>query len=355
LIVGRKILVVLGVVAILLIGFRIALPHILVWYINETIEDLPEYHGRVDAIELSLLGGSATVKDIELVKRGEGIEIPFASIPQIHTSVDWSSLLRGALIGSVVVESPRVSLVAGPEEAEQLELGKEWMETAQRLMPTRIDLFRVTDGQVRYIDPTSDPEIDISMSDLEIEVENLANTRELEVERFARVEVTSMAMGSGYFWMGMDLDPLAEEPRFEMGAELEHLDLTELNDFLEAYGGFDVKQGSIALYIELAAEEGQFTGYMRPFFEDVEVLTGEELDKGVLRFLWEALVAGATTILESPGEKDQIAARIPLSGELDDPEVGLWETVITLLRNAFIEALSRGLEGTVGLEDVPEE
>jgi hypothetical protein len=43
--------------AILLIGFRIALPHILVWYINETIEDLPEYHSRVDAIELSLLDG----------------------------------------------------------------------------------------------------------------------------------------------------------------------------------------------------------------------------------------------------------------------------------------------------------
>jgi hypothetical protein len=70
-----------------------------------------------------------------------------------------------------VVESPRVNLVAGPEEVEQLELGEEWMETAQRVMPARIDLFRVTDGQVRYIDPTSDPEIDISMSDIEIEVE----------------------------------------------------------------------------------------------------------------------------------------------------------------------------------------
>jgi hypothetical protein len=351
---SRKILIILGIVVILLIAFRLALPHILVWYINRSIEDLPEYHGSVEAIDLSMLGGAVTAKSIQLVKRGEGIDIPFASIPQVRTSIDWGSLVRGSLIGTVVVESPRINLVAGPEEAEeQLEISKEWIATARRLMPIRVDVFRIVDGEVHYIDPTSHPEIDIYLSALDVNVLNLANTQELQAPRFASLEALGMAMQSGYFHVNMDFDPLAEEHRFEMEAELEHLDLTTLNDFLEAYGNFDVKQGTFALYMEVAAEEGRFNGYLRPIFEDVEVLTGEELDRGLLRFAWEALVAGAKTLLESPGEEDQIAARIPISGELDDPDADIWETVITLLRNGFIEALDRGLEHSIGLEDVP--
>jgi hypothetical protein len=354
--VGRTLLIVLLVVAIVLLLVRLALPHILVWYINRTIDDLPDYHGRVESAELGILRGAATLKDISLVKRGEGIDIPFASVPEVHASIEWNRIMQGQLIGAVEVRSPRINLVAGKEEAEdQLEIGDEWADTARRLMPMRVDEFRVTDAVVHYIDPTSDPEVDIYLDNLQVTVLNLANTRELQAPRFATVEATARAMESGEFRMSMDLDPLADDLRFEMEAELEDLDLTTLNDFLEAYGRFDVKQGRFSLFMEVAAEEGRFKGYLRPFFEDVEVLTGEEIEKGLLRFAWEALVAGAKTLLESPGEEDQVATRIPISGEFEDPEVGIWETVINLLRNGFIQALSRGLEGSVGLEDVPEE
>jgi hypothetical protein len=153
--------------------------------------------------------------------------------------------------------------------------------------------------------------------------------------------------------MNMNLDPLSTEPRFEMDAELQNLDLTTLNDFLEAHANFFVDQGTFTMFMEIATEEGYFNGYLRTFFEHVEV--GEDPEGGILRSIWESLVDAAGSILESPGKEDQIATRIPLSGELDDPESGFWETVFTLLRNGFIEALSRGLEGSIGLEDVIEE
>lgn len=347
----RKILIILGIGIILLIAIRMALPYTLVWYVNWSIQDLPDYEGRVNAADLHLLRGKVAISDIELVKRGSGMDIPFASIPQVRTSIDWGFLLRGSLIGSVVVQSPTVKFVAGPEEAkEQLKISQEWIATSQRLVPLRIDVFQITDGTVHYIDPTTDPEVDIHLSDLEVYVRNLANTQELQGQRFAFVEAIAVAMHSGQFRMNMNLDPLAGEPRFEMEAELQNLDLTTLNDFLEAHANFFVDQGTFTMFMEIATEEGYFNGYLRPFFEDVEV--SEDPEGGMLRSIWESLVGAARSILESPGEEDQIAARIPLSGELDDPEAGTWETVFTLLRNGFIEALSRGLEGSIGLEDV---
>jgi hypothetical protein len=91
--------------------------------------------------------------------------------------------------------------------------------------------------------------------------------------------------------------------------------------------------------------EGHFKGYVRPFLEDIEVVRWDEdlEEKGLLQTLYESAVGIAADILESP--KDKVAARVPIEGDLDDPEVDTWEVVWTVLRNAFIEALVPGIEG----------
>jgi hypothetical protein len=53
----RKILIILGIIIILLISFRIALPYTMVWYVNRSIQDLPDYQGRVNNVDLQLLRG----------------------------------------------------------------------------------------------------------------------------------------------------------------------------------------------------------------------------------------------------------------------------------------------------------
>ncbi len=353
---AKKTLITIGVIVLVLVGFRLALPHLVVRYINNSFRDLPDYEGRVDSVDLFLIGGRATLKDIELVKRGTGIDIPFASIPVVDASIDWEALFQGHLVAEVLVESPRITLIAAVEEAdEQLEIAEEWLEIAERLMPVRIDKFRVTDGAVRYLDRTREPEIDIELTALNVNVENLANTENVQEEEFASIEVSTMVMHTGAFRMSGKLDPLSVTPKYELDAELEHLDLTALNDFLAAFGNFTVEQGSFSFYLEVATAEGHFNGYIRPFLEDVQVLEGDEIEEGVLQLLWESLVEAVRAILESPGEEDVIAARVPFSGQLEDPDVDVWDSIISLLRNAFIEALSRGLEHSIGLADVPAE
>jgi hypothetical protein len=54
----------------------------------------------------------------------------------------------------------------------------------------------------------------------------------------------------------------------------------------------------------------------------------------------------AAKVLEN-SEKEQVATRIPLRGRFDQPQPDLWAAIGGLLRNAFIQALKPGIEGTV--------
>jgi hypothetical protein len=46
--------------------------------------------------------------------------------------------------------------------------------------------------------------------------------------------------------------------------------------------------------------------------------------------------------------KDRIAARIPISGTVSNPQTGVWAALGSALRNAFIEGLPAELEASVG-------
>jgi len=56
-------------------------------------------------------------------------------------------------------------------------------------------------------------------------------------------------------------------------------------------------------------------------------------------------------VLENP-EEDQVAARIPFTGTIENPQTNLFATIASVLRNAFVSAFARSLEGSITLRDV---
>jgi hypothetical protein len=72
-----------------------------------------------------------------------------------------------------------------------------------------------------------------------------------------------------------------------------------------------------------------------------------------LRKLWEGVVDFAANILENK-EEEQIAARPPFTGTIENPEASVWPTIVSVLRNAFVSAFARSLEGSISLRDVKE-
>jgi hypothetical protein len=149
----------------------------------------------------------------------------------------------------------------------------------------------------------------------------------------------------------MKLNPLAEQPTFDLNAEWKKTNLVKLNDFFQAYAKIDVNKGTFGLYTEVAAKEGEFTGYVKPLLEDIDVLGKDDRKDNILRKLWEGVSGTVSEIFENQSE-ETFATKIPFKGRLDEPQVNIWQAIIQILQNAFIQALQPSIDQQISLATV---
>src|SRR5690606_13114891 len=110
-----------------------------------------------------------------------------------------------------------------------------------------------------------------------------------------------------------------KSPTVDINAHLEGLNLPSLNPFVERFAKFDFERGVLELFTEVKVTSGRMTGYVKPIFEDLNILElGEESGDNLLELFWEALVGAGAEVLENQ-PKDRLAARIELEGSLSAP------------------------------------
>ena len=73
--------------------------------------------------------------------------------------------------------------------------------------------------------------------------------------------------------------------------------------------------------------------------------------QSALKRVWEGFLDFAANVFENQ-DADQVAARIPFTGTIKDPETSLFATIASVMRNAFVSAFARSLEGSITLRDV---
>ena len=105
--------------------------------------------------------------------------------------------------------------------------------------------------------------------------------------------------------------------------------------------------------MELAAADGKFKGYAKPVLHNVNIYSSEEPEKNPLKRIWEGLVDFAANMLEND-EKEQVAARIPFTGTIENPKTRSFATIVSVFRNAFVSAFARSLEGSISVRNVRE-
>ncbi len=350
----RKIVyIVLGSLLILLIAFRLALPYILLRYVNRQLTLIKGYSGHVEDIDVALIRGAYTIKDIKLNKTDGKVPVPFFSAQTIDISVEWGALIHGAINAKIKVQHPIINFAKGPTEAtSQTHLDKSWTEVVGKLIPFKLNRFEIFDGEIHYHDFYSNPKLDMFTKNVHILAENLSNAKHQKELLPSTVEATADVYG-GKVSLHMKLDALNKSPTFEAKAELTGLDLTHLNNFLQAYGNFDVKQGEISIYTEAAAKDEIIKGYAKPIIKDLKVINWKEDKDHPLKLAYKAVISAVTWVFKNHG-KDQLATRAEFEGSLKDPEVNTWYIIGQLLRNAFIQALYPSLENSVNINNVDE-
>lgn len=339
-------MVCLGLLLVVLVGARLALPSVLKRAINRRLDRIPGYRGQVEGVGVSLLRGAYTMTDLQLEKRETGGTKPFLAVDNVDFSVAWGELIRGRILSEISARHPRINFVQGPTaETSQLDFDRRWQDVIKDLFPIEITHFAVTEGELHFVSPERQPPVDIFVRDLHIVARGLRNRPDLhQNQETATLLVEGTTPGNGQLALASELEPLAPDPRFHLKLKIEKLSLPALNQFLLAYGKVDVSAGEFTGYLEMVARDRKYSGYFKPFFEHLEFRNAADADKSIFARLWEKIVAGLASLVKN-NDTEQVALRIPFEGDFGDTRVERWESIKTLFRNGFIQALAEGLDG----------
>jgi hypothetical protein len=160
----------------------------------------------------------------------------------------------------------------------------------------------------------------------------------------SQLEFEGTFMGSGAARVRASFLPTAKSPDLDLKLAIERTDLRKLNPVWKAHAGFDVAGGWFSLFVELIVRNDRVDGYIKPIFKDVDVYDSEqEKDESVFQKVYEGIVGGATELFENQ-PRDTVAMRTDLSGPVSNPSTSTLQILLSVLENAFIQAILPGLE-----------
>ncbi len=349
----------------LLVAFRLYLPVLAKNHINALLNQDPLYRGHIEAVRIHLWRGAYSLISLN-IKRVKGQEqFPLISADDIDIGLSWKELLHAAVRMKLEVKNLIVNIVEEKEDGrKKVALGRDtlagkkqeaqdWKATFKKLVPIDVGRLKIEGQSIHFRDLTSNPKIDLFLDQLVIHGENLTNSEKISNNLFGTVDLHARAMKSGKLHLVLYTNPLASPPMLKVTTQLTGLDLTSLNDFFTAYGSFDVKSGTMDAYSEIATADNNVKGYVKPIMKNLSVanLKKDVKKGGVIHATWEVLVGAIGGIFKNHSNEHQ-AARIAFEGSLDDPETSSWETLKSVVYNAFIKPISPTLEHSVGLKDV---
>jgi hypothetical protein len=337
-------------IAALVACARPMLPRVVRWYVNSILSHNLEYEGRIGDVTLNLWRGAYSISDIRLLKRTGNVPVPLFSAKRLELAVQWNAILHRKIVAQVVFEEPQVNFVAPSDQSEGQSGGDtSWLQMLQDLSPFKINRTEIHNGSIHFRSYVQQKPVDVYLSGLEAQVNNLTNIQSQSTPLMATVDAKGLAMDQAPFEFHMKLNPFSYRPDFKMAVLLQGLDVTALNDLAHSYGGFDFKGGWFDVVVEAQADEGQVQGYVKPLFRNLkifDVVEDVKYDANALQFFWQAILGVTTGILKNQ-PRDQFGTYIPFTGDLTQPNMNILSAIGNVLRNAFIRAyLPRFLAGT---------
>jgi hypothetical protein len=341
-------------VILFFIILNFALEPVALHYANKALSELKGYKGSIKDVDIHLYRGAYTIDSLTLQKVQKGKTQPFFSTSQIDISIEWKSLFKGAIVGEFLVKNPVINFI---KRGDEVDTGgnNDFIKTIKQLSPVTINRFEIFNWQVHYIDNASKPNIDVVAKNISAVATNLRNVEDSKEKLPSTITLTATTSGGGSIDSKAKINVLKEIPDFDLNFELKKMDLTYLKDFTDAYAGFTFKRGQLYLSTELAMQDGKYNGYIKPVLENIKIIDltpdmPKEKKRSFFKRLWELVVgAGVSVVKNHP--KDRLATRIPLKGDVNRSEKFTWTAIVNVLKNGFVKAFDKNVEGSIDIND----
>jgi hypothetical protein len=332
--------VVLGLIVLLVVA-RLMLPWAVRNYVNKTLDRNQMYSGKIGNVEIHLWRGAYSINDISISKTTGDVPVPFFAAKKVDFAIQWNALRHRRIVARLLMEQPEINFVDAPSEQDsQSGAGAPWLQMIRDLFPFKINSALIQDGSVHFRAYQTPKPLDVYLSHVNGSIENLSNIQDETNPLVSKVQASGVAMDQAKLDFKMTLDPFSYRPTFHMALRLLGLDVTKINDLALAYGKFDFKRGWFDLVVEADSKEGQMTGYVKPLFRNLQVLSLSQdiKEDNIIQFFWQALVGFTTNILKNRS-RDQFGTLIPFTADASSSTTtDIFATIGNILRNAFVRA-----------------
>jgi len=181
---------------------------------------LQGYSVRIGKLDVHLLRFSVELFDVTILQEAHP-DPPIMYIPRLSSSVQWRALLSAYVVSDILVDHPQlhINLKQFRQEAtDEVPLQERgWQEAVQAVTPIKVNLLRVVEAEVTYID--QEPVEPVRLSQLNVRAENIRNIRSQVGEYPSTLHLRGVIFGSGNVWLDGHADFLAS-PHAAIKAQL---------------------------------------------------------------------------------------------------------------------------------------
>jgi hypothetical protein len=267
-------------------------------------QSLKGYQAHIGGLHFQLIGLSVTLKDVS-VRQQQFPDPPVLAIPRLHASVHWREILSGKVVADFQVDRPALYVNLAQLKAEAQDetpvKDKGWQQALEQIYPLKINMWRVNDGTVTYID--EDPNRPLKLTHLYFRASNIRNIHSKDRTYPSPIHAEAVVLGTGHAVMDGHANFLAEPfPGIHTIVKLEKVPLEYFHPMI-ARSNLSVKGGVLWMDGEIE---------YAPHFQLVH-LTDLTLRDLKLDYIHTAATAGAET-----ARKQQVAQAAKQSTDRED-------------------------------------
>jgi hypothetical protein len=337
---GTRVLVTAFVLLVLFMTIWYTTPYILRDYLNKKGSSLPDYNLNIHWVEINPIACDVKLLGVVLQKKSNEIPVPFFNSRKVLVAMQWTQLIHLCFRSNVTLFEPVVNFVNGPTpETTQTILEPAWVTAVKQTVPLQINQFKIHNGVIHYYDFHADPKIDIPITNLELVMDNLSNASKSKDLMPQTITLTCNPCKVGSLKADLAVNVDLKQPTFTERVELHNVPLPALNAFIAKYLSVYAKSGYFSFLSEMESKEGDYNGYMKPFFKDLQFEPVPK-DRDGLGAMWASIVNGLKGILENDDTKT-IATQVPVRGQYKDPNIDFWSAAFGVLKNAWFDALAQ--------------
>ena len=340
----RRLLIALIALLCLVVLMRLALDPIATHFTRQALDDAEGLEGRFDRVHVTVFPPGYEIHELALIESpGGDWKRPLVRAERVGVALQSKRLLEAELSARLRVEEPKILYVkraAGPPSKKEKPEIPDIDAQLRELIPARVDRIEVVRGDLTYRDTTQKGHPDLGVHRIEVAAENLATRPERANGQPATVSASALVGKSGDLAAYVSVNPFGKQLEFAGNSALRGLKLAELHDFEKAAADVETPEGTIDVFVEFKASDGAITGGVKPVLKNVEVRPAKD-DLGTQVKAWLADTALDIVSDRVPG-RNAVATTIPIKGRLDAPQVQVWPTILSTIRNAFVIGISSG-------------